>query len=274
MLLSHRIDKALKWVERNSAHNGGVCVCVRDGTPVGQYYEVSGYFIPTLRFWGKERLAEQYADWLAARQKPDGGWPGVTLAGEEFKASTVFDTAQIMAGMRTYFDRYATTIYRADDFLQSCVVNGKLETQKGSGEIQAYNVLSHAKALIPSTAWKREFETSDWPWGQDTIRTHYLAYALEGAKIFGWKIDHIIDKLKQMDKPYPWSIKKGYVPSDEAVDVCANFQLAWLLYDRELFEGMAQSQKESGGFPSHLGGHAELSWAVRYFLHAATSLTE
>ena len=83
-------QKAKQWMKEHTVFGQGIL----SADMKNPYPEVSGYFIPTLLYWGERELALQYAKWLCAIQKDDGSWYD-----KDDKLAYVFDTAQILKGL-------------------------------------------------------------------------------------------------------------------------------------------------------------------------------
>ncbi len=84
--------RSVRWLERHSAPGKGVFHSSRTAYACPG---ISGYLIPTLLGLGEQKLARQYATWLAAVQNEDGSWNGPSVSGKP----SAFYTGQILKGL-------------------------------------------------------------------------------------------------------------------------------------------------------------------------------
>src|SRR5215831_18712445 len=82
--------RAMAWFRQHMVADKGIIVHTKEPVP---YPEVTGYFIPTLYYWGELELARVCMRWLLSIQLPDGAFPAPD--GEPY----TFDTGQVMRGM-------------------------------------------------------------------------------------------------------------------------------------------------------------------------------
>lgn len=291
--------KAMEWVKQHTVSQVGV-VNYDMETP---YPEVTGYFIPSLLYWGERELAVSYAKWLCDIQKEDGSWYDTYD-----KIPYVFDTAQILKGLiavRDICPDVDENILRGCDWLLNRVDDdGRLPAVVDDwGDGKTYSELIHLYCLSPLVDAARIFKKSEYKMTayrvlnyyirnyKDRILhfhllTHFYAYVMEGLLDMGQ-----VDLVQQaMDDVAKYQKEDGSVPGYNNVNwICSTglFQLALVWFrlgnlkrGNQAFEYACKLQNESGGWfgsyyhpdfpkdhPKYIA-QREISWAVKYFLDA------
>jgi hypothetical protein len=140
------LKKVMDWLKtaQDATSWGGVSwgyrarAAVRSGETVGwqpAYPETTGYLIETFLRYGRMARdrdcwdrAGRMADWEIAMQLGDGGIPGGTVGAQPIASST-FVTGQVIFGWLKALEewkepKYAAAVFRAADFLLSCLDEG------------------------------------------------------------------------------------------------------------------------------------------------------
>ena len=187
MQSNERAERCLNWIEKATWPDEGVAAwidlpLVKKGPP---YPEVTGYLIPTLLHWGKDWLAEQYANWLVKVQDPEGYWLGID------KRPRTFDTAMCANGLRCIpgSRKIEKAIRRADEWLilQGLREDGAIRMGPGTEYSPFYTVLVSAYMNAEPYYWHFKLRDEDWPWA-DPERMHYILYGLAGMLHLGYDV--------------------------------------------------------------------------------------
>lgn len=289
--------RALYWAERHSLRRQGV-LCTTAGDFA--YPEVSGYYIPTLLDWDRERLAFQYARWLIRVQRRDGAWGGPGPDGDPYS----FDVGQILKGLVAILPKYpearAALVRGCEWLLGQFAASGQLTTpcddahlmMDGSRVPDAFHLYAlqglreagrvlGREDFVAAVARSVDYYRGEEAVGRFRTLSHFHAYILEAL----WDLGCQEEARAGMDEVAAAQREDGAVPGvPGGVDwVCstglAQYALIWLKMGeperaRRAMEWLCAHQNEGGGFYGCYGGgwyfpEAEISWAVKYFLDAA-----
>ena len=259
------IDLALSWIEAAERPTGGIAAWQNpDGTYHYAYPETSGYLLPTLLKYGKEKLARRLKDWLLEIQLENGSWPHTD------GLPAIFDTAAIIGGLRSFSSEptVSYSIQRAEEWARSQLPH--------PSPSPVY--LARAEAIVN---FLPEFRIPWWatwrPVEGRPERLHYICYWLEGLLMWGQEdtVRMILDKIPQPDSGiFAFSYDEHFQPNLSKMDFCATCQMAWLYGKLKLrdpkpyLEAVAKHQRIDGGLPlSPINGTA-YSWVAKYFLDA------
>jgi hypothetical protein len=200
------------------------------------YPEITGYLIPTLLQWGKEKEAMRAANWLESVQNEDGSFNGVD------GVPRVFDTGACWEGLIAT-ERFGAA-KKAKDWLWS------------QSYQEVYNI--RVAGLIGMKLSTPIYAPKDY-------RTHYWAYALEGFYLMG-KHDFVRAELERLPRGL-----QPYTLDGRESDTCATAQVAKL----RLLLGMDASAEVNilrslvnpdGSLPHDLTNKKKVLWACKYFL--------
>jgi hypothetical protein len=226
--------KTLDWVLSQQRPDGAFLGW--ENGPV--YPEITGYLIPTLLQWGKEKEAMRAANWLESAQNEDGSFNGVD------GIPRVFDTGACYEGL------IATERFSAADKAKKWL--------NSTNFVETYNV------RVAGLLGRRDAHTLHPDCPKD-YRTHYWAYALEGLYLLGLRdlvFSHLIN-LRRGLQPYTLDGRES--------DTCATAQVAKL----RLLLGMDVSAEVNilrslvnpdGSLPHDLTNKKKVLWACKYFL--------
>jgi hypothetical protein len=199
------------------------------------YPEITGYLIPTLLQWGKEKEAMRAANWLESVQNEDGSFNGVD------GIPRVFDTGACYEGL------IATERFRAANKAKKWIESQTFGDQ--------YNI--RVAGLLDMQI--HHYEPSP------SYRTHYWAYALEGLYLLGSHefVKTELTKLPRGLQPYTLDGRES--------DTCATAQVAKL----RLLLGLDASAEVNilrslvnpdGSLPHDLNNKKKVLWACKYYL--------
>ncbi len=293
--------RAIHWIKNNSIKNEGI---INNTGLKESYPEVTGYYIPSMMYWGYRGLAMEYAKWLCSIQQDDGSFLG-TNDGKPY----IFDTAQIIKGLlavRHLDSDIDKHIINACDFILRYVdESGRLvacdESVWGDGKM--LSELIHIYCLSPLVEAGKIFgkdiycETAkrileyyidnEYDKIMDFhLLSHFYAYVIEGLIDMG-QIDIARDAMKKIER---YQDESGAVPAYKEVSwTCSTglfqFAIIWyrlgdICHAEKAFNYACKLQNESGGW---YGGYLslnnteetvgyfasdEISWANKYFLDA------
>ncbi len=214
------------------------------GWPDGpEYPEITGYLIPTLLQWGEIEMAEQAAAYLASAQNEDGSWNGVD------GVPAAFDTAACYEGLMAIgLDKYRESLYYALAYLENQIEDKKL------------NEIYHLRVFgILYAGVNHSFNV------ESNIRTHYLAYALEGLYLLD-KRDYVKSELGRLPRG-----QQPYKLDGSGSDTCATAQIAKLrlllgMDAREEILCLRSLLNHDGSLPHDLENKKKVAWACKYYL--------
>lgn len=209
------------------------------GWPGGpEYPEITGYLIPTLLDYGDREMAERAADYLVGKQNADGSFNGVD------GVPAAFDTGACMEGLRE-IGRWEAAA-RAEKWIHS----------------QSLNEVYHAR--VRGLLGMDGPRPSRWA----GLRSHYWAYALEGAAELG-DIEFVEKELKKL----PRGMQPYYLDGADDTDTCATAQVAKLRLlcgfeaDQEI-DLLRSLVADDGSLPHGLNNPKKVAWACKYYLDA------
>lgn len=293
--------RAMKWVLSNSIAGKGIINTTVFREP---YPEVTGYYIPSLIRWGYRDLAVTYAKWLCEIQKLDGSWYD-TEDKAPYIFDTAQILKGLLAVRESYPDVDAHILRGCDWILSKMTEAGRLITPTTAawGDKDTCSELIHIYCLSPLTEAAKVFQRPDYKEKAERILnfykknyyekimnfsllSHFYAYVMEGLLDMG-EIEMVSAAMKKVEKKQKLS---GAVPAYHNVNwVCTTglfqFALVWfrlgnLKCGKKAFDYACKLQNESGGWygsvvseeePEEINTyipHAEISWAVKYFLDA------
>ncbi|VAW48329.1 hypothetical protein MNBD_GAMMA03-2076 [hydrothermal vent metagenome] len=279
-------NKALQWIHNHTLPEQGIIVSSQEKIP---YLEVTGYLIPTLLDAGEINLAEQYADFLAYMQRPNGSFAGPD--GREY----IFDTGQALRGLNRVakkWKRFKPAAKRAADYIASSV--------QSTGQIPAiYDgvitenvhvfilpVLVEAAEVLNNLDYKQVAQRALHYYKnqpdilESNLLTHFYAYILDGFIDMGEEefirpaIEKIFKKQKRNGSisAYP-DVKWVCLTGLTQLGIVA-YKLGMTEQAQKAWKFCAKHQNDSGGFYGSVGRKAqyfqdaEISWANKFFLDA------
>lgn len=259
MRFSLPAEKAISWLKKAELITGGIAAWCEGGEYGIAYPEVTGYLIPTLLDWGEAGLARRLADWLMKVQNLDGSFAGIGGTGP-----TVFDTAACAEGLEAIGELDAAN--SAKNWARAVLE----QSIKEDGFVAIYQARAAAIVGFPTHYW------IDWPeryWKKDYLRTHYIAYCMEGLG----EIPSHIPRFMYY-KYYAWGWKQ---PPSKTYCPGSTCQMACLL-DRSTAEGLVNTvlkyQNEDGSLPLHTDGvranGVSWSWQLKFLLDAIRRVNE
>lgn len=292
--------KAMDWIKNNTINNQGIV----SADMVKPYPEVSGYYIPSLLYWGERDLALSYSKWLCSIQKDDGSWYD-----KDDKAAYIFDTAQILKGLlaiRDILPEVDRHIKAGCEWMISLMLpSGRLPAvdEKVWGTGKTLSELIHIYCLSPLKEAGAIYGEQRYVDAAKKCLAYYLDNCMDKILNFGlmshfyaYVMEGLIDMgrddiaRKAMENLETLQKDDGSVPGYCDVNwVCSTglfqFALVWFRLGNiecgnKAFEYACKLQNESGGwYGSYYHGdfpheevnylpNTEISWAVKYFLDA------
>ena len=265
------IHLTLKWLYASECAGGGISAWKNpSGSWHVVYPEITGYVLPTLVKWGAGDLAIRSADFLLLVQNGDGSFNGIDGIPHPF------DTAAIIEGLRFMYESTADPrYYRAEqDALlwinKQISPEGYLYNSPQNKTPAIYNL--RASAIIGNGK-----EMDYWrnrPLIYDRERSHYLAYALEGALNFGEKDG----AMRYLDLAYhsgnrlqPFHVGHAWNQMTPDYDICASAQMA-ILFNRvgldaeKNYKAIKQHIAANGGVPQSTVDNRQISWGAKFYL--------
>jgi hypothetical protein len=225
--------KTLDWLLSQQQSNGAFLGW--EGGPV--YPEITGYLIPTLLQWGKQREAHRAADWLVSVQNADGSFDGVD------GKPAIFDTGACYEGL------IATERFDAAKRAKAWIEKQEI---KNLYNIRVAGLLGFSTARLSNPT-------------DPNYRAHYWAYALEGMYLLG---QH--DLVREQLGCLPRGMQPYTLAGNES-DTCATAQICKL----RLLLGMDASAEinvlrslvnPDGSLPHDLVNKKKVAWAAKYYL--------
>jgi len=246
MLLSLRtkaIELTLDYLKSLELPGGSIAAW-RGGQ---SYPEVTGYSIPTLFDLGETTFALRCSDWLLKTQKPDGSFVGLD------GVPRTFDTAACMEGLLRTFEEtgdsaYSTAATSAAAFIATMRrPDGLLRISPETYDTHLY--LLRVMGLMG-------YEINIVPEFNHKVRTHYLAYALEGLLLLG-KDSVVRQELQSLTAIYDDEIPY-YTDGSGGMDVSATAQIGILCHKTGLpYHAYLQSLNHE---------LIQFSWAAKFYL--------
>lgn len=264
------MDLTVSWMYAAECNTGGLSAWKDARGWTAAYPEVTGYCLPTLWKWDARDLALRCADWLVSIQNSDGSWNGI-----DGKARP-FDTAAIIEGMlfiwgATKVPTYRASVGKAMAWIDKQVSpEGYLYNSPDNRQPEIYNL--RASSIINN---KRELDYwRNKPLIGDRQRSHYLAYAIEGALNFADKdfaMPYIELAYHSSNRMMPFYVDKEWNPQYLDYDVCSTAQMG-INFERVGLNGEKQYQAVShhvhnnGGVPQSTTDEREILWAAKFYL--------
>jgi hypothetical protein len=266
------MDKSVMWLYAAECDGGGISAWKDEtGRWHDPYPEVTGYLLPTMLAHGANDLALRCAAWLVQVQNSDGSWNGLD------GIRRPFDTAAIVEGLQAThalfnIPRHHHAITRALAWVcEQVAPEGYLINSPTYPQPEIYNL--RASAIIGN---KQELEY----WKAHGLngreqRTHYLAYALEGAlNIDGadrWARDQIEIAYNMQPGLMPFYVDPDWRSTHPSFDYCASAQMG-ILYKRigldagRVYRLLESVIEPNGGIPQADGDLRQIAWAVKFWL--------
>jgi len=256
------IHKATQWINNNSTDHY-VHISSVQRKP---YYEVSGYYIPTLLNYGFREKAMGFAEHLAAVQLNNGAW----------KPSIVFDVAQIIDGLSEFSNKYSINIERAANWILTKCEDGKF-IDPYNGEISDHIYMRLIYCLYKSGIDVKIHtdEMLNVYYNENLFKftslSHFYAYGFEGSARLGLDCKKFLEEISRYQ----------YIPEKSGADTYCFTGLSqvalslFLIGEYDLgmkyLQFVTGFQKDTGGFLGSNGGYfpkEEISWAVKFYMDA------
>ncbi|HET7099040.1 MAG TPA: methyltransferase domain-containing protein [Patescibacteria group bacterium] len=268
-----KTDKVLEWIQNQTVKSGGIAAWPGQGA----YTEVSGYMIPTLLAHGKVKLANSLADWLLTIQE-SGAFRGLDGRFRSFDTAACIEGLQVAAG---YFGNkiYSQSALLAKNWIRDNATDseGKIFSQTDHKELRNYSLrVNGIVGIRPEWFYSQD---TDWPFGDEADRTHYIAYALEGLLALGEteKVKAILNSVETVIIPptlVTYWVKPNWNPS-KPIFAChnASAQIGLILSKLQikpelrskLLNNLLNVVGDDGGIPTTIGS-VDTSWTAKWFL--------
>lgn len=258
-----QIKNANNWIENNTKK--GYIPLPRNEEP---YFEVTGYFIPTLINFGFKKKAQKFGEFLVENQFSDGSW-----------SDRAFDTAQVLEGL-CKFNNFNDSINKGVDFIKKiyCKKSKEFKDKNLKSKLIPQYINFRSLAILKEmnkdisiyNGYIEKNKNCDF-----NYNLHFYAYAFEGLIRLNINTESFVNVVKKYN---------GLVPiyPDKPNEYCYTglSQIAMCLFminefdlGMKVFEFVSKFQNNSGGFlgSSSGGGYFpnhELSWAVKFYLDA------
>lgn len=263
-------DKAIDWIHKNTVNGEGIIVTT--GHKV-IYPEVTGYYIPSLLYFGEKELAKKFAKKMCEIQNSDGSW-----SDPEGENPYIFDTCQILKGLvaiRDFIPEVDENIKNGIDWVfTNLQENGHLKQPNSDmwgGDDTHCNELIHIYCMSPIIKAGKILNRPDYIEKANrvldyyiehyrdrivnyTLFSHFYAYVIEGLIDCG-RVDIACEAMKNFEK---YRNDNGKICAYNDVDwVCstATFQFAIIYYklgDKKkgdiAYNYMCTLQNPSGGW--------------------------
>jgi hypothetical protein len=264
-----KAELVLDWLEAAENETGGIAAW-KDASHNWHksYPEVTGYLVPTLQIYGRREQASRCADWLVSIQNADGSFDGLD------STPRGFDTSAIMEGLKAA--RKTDALKRAQAWMETQIrEDGTLRISPDVDATRVYMVRAAAIAKLPIT---RDM-LNTW---EPQERTHYIAYALEGAWRAGMcdEVRELLDRSRAALRPD--GLMAAYVGADfrgTGSDTCATAQFAmlyrWAGMDADkLISAVERMIEPDGGIRHDNDDNREIAWAAKFYLDALKAQAE
>ncbi|MBL8012327.1 MAG: methyltransferase domain-containing protein [Candidatus Omnitrophica bacterium] len=284
--LKTKYNQALQWVKKNTLAEQGVVITSRQRLP---YLEVTGYLIPTLMDAGEYALAEQYAEFLAYMQRPNGSFAGAD--GREY----IFDSGQVLRGLAkasTRWERFRPVAKKTADYLTSMMQDsGRLPAIYDGDVPEAVHVFV-LPALVQAGEVLGDNRYADFAYRSINFYknasasldkkylTHFLGYIIDGFLDLGEK-DFVLSVVQEVFSRQKGDGSISAYPNTSWVCSVGLAQLAIIAYKLNMrqqadkaMQWLLKHQNQSGGFWGSYGFGAkyfpkdEISWANKFFIDA------
>lgn len=265
------MNKTVQWLYEAENNSGGISAWrYQDTRYADPYPEITGYSLPTMWRNGANDLAIRCANWLVSIQNKDGSYNGID------RVPRPFDTAAIIEGLLFTFgwadnERYLEAAKKALDWTRTQISNeGYLYNSPREKKDEAYNL--RASAIINNRQ-----ELAYWR-GHGLIhgglRTHYLAYALEGALNLGdteLAEYHLKELYANHKGLMPFVVGERWEDLNAGADVCSTIQMAILFHRMgwdvsNYYDALLPYIHENGGVPQSPSDRREIAWAAKFWL--------
>ena len=268
------MNATLKWLYASECDGGGISAWkMPDGRWHTVYPEITGYVLPTLIKWGAGDLAIRSADFLLSIQNHDGSFNGIDGIPHPFDTSAIIEGLMVMYEHTTDV-RYYKAAESATEWMYTQISSeGYLYNSPQSHTPHIYNL--RASSIIGNYRegmyWKhRKLIT-------DRERTHYLAYALEGALNDGekeWAMQYIELAYRSNNRLQPFYVSYDWQPMYADFDICASAQMAILFHRVGLdverhYAAIKHHVTENGGVPQSTSDARQISWGAKFYLDLA-----
>ena len=267
------MNKTLEWMYAAECDGGGLSAWKQNGRWMPPYPEVTGYCIPTLFEWGAGDLAVRCADWLLSVQNANGSFNGID------GIPRPFDTSAIIEGLESAFYhtndmKYITAGADAIRWTRAQISpHGYLMNSPASAAPEIY--LLRASAIIEN---KQEL----YYWRQRGLfeerrRSHYVAYALEGAMRLDAK-DFYMPYLEAAhaanNRLMPFYVDADFRPLFSDFDYCATCQMGILFHKagmdaHKYFDAVTAVLDSNGGVPQSTTDPKQILWGAKFYLDFA-----
>lgn len=271
-------DRSIMWLYAAENHDGGIAAWkTPDGMWEKAYPEVTGYLLPTMLAHGADDLALRCAAWLVRVQNPNGSWNGID------GIQRPFDTAAIVEGLQAtclaYYDsvyldvvRCQAAIEKAWSWMRSQISSaGYLFNSPSHPQPEIYNL--RASAIIGNRAELDYWKATGLNHREQ--RSHYLAYALEGAlnidREDSWAIAQVEMAYNMQTGLMPFYVRPDWSSNHPAFDYCASAQMG-ILYQcvgldaRRVYRLMKDVIEPNGGIAQAKDDPRQIAWAVKFWL--------
>lgn len=259
------------WLYAAECEGGGISAWNDAGKWHSAYPEVTGYLLPTMVKWGADDLALRCANWLLSVQNADGSFNGID------GTPRPFDTAAIVEGLVFVYneinqEKFIQAAAKAREWMRTQInADGCLVNSPNLPTAEIYNL--RASAILHNP---RELEY----WQENGLnnkeqRSHYLAYALEGALNFDnddeWAKSHIEMCCAMNPGLMPFYVRPDWSTNHAHYDYCASAQMG-ILYERigldvsRLYRLLEAIVEPNGGIPQSDGDRRQIAWAVKFWL--------
>ena len=265
------MDKSLTWLYSSERDGGGLAAWNDGGQWMNAYPEVTGYLLPTLIHYNAFDLAERCALWLLSKQNDNGSWNGLD------GVQRPFDTSAIVEGMTAMFEstrevKYRTAAQKAITWMRTQISGeGYLHNSPDKKSPEIYNL--RASAIIGNAKELEYWQAHGLNHGE--ARSHYLAYALEGALNIEpanrWAIAQIEMAYTQQTGFIPFFVRPDWGANHPSVDYCATAQMG-LLYQRvgldasKVYRLLDNVVTWDGGITQSNDDPRQILWAVKFYL--------
>ena len=266
------MDKSALWLFAAECEGGGISAWkTEDGRWANAYPEVTGYLLPTMVKWGAGDLALRSASWLLSLQNGDGSFNGID------GKPRPFDTAAIIEGLVYVHEwsgmfQFINAAERAMQWTRQQIHPYGYLTNASDNDIpEVYNL--RASAIIGNNS-----ELSYWKehgLNRGEQRTHYLAYALEGALNINeddtWARQQIIMAYNMQSGLMPFYVRHDWSSNHPSFDYCASAQMG-ILYQRigldagRVYRLLTGALEPNGGLCQSNDDKRQIAWAVKFYL--------
>lgn len=268
--MSDNLHPTLKWLYASECDGGGISAWKGPAGWHVVYPEITGYVLPTLIKWGAGDLAERCANFLLLSQNPDGSFNGIDGIPHPF------DTSAIIEGLNAMFEatgylRYVKAADNAHEWMAKQISpEGYLYNSPSSKTPNIYNL--RASAIIGNPGEMEYWKERKLIY--DRERTHYLAYALEGALNYGeqdWAMKYLELAYHSGNRLQPFYVNHNWTPIYADFDICASAQMA-ILFHRVGFDverhyaAIKHHIAENGGVPQSTSDARQISWGAKFWL--------